>query len=209
VCVEFVLGGSLKDLAQKGKIPVDHALKYAKDILHGLQYIHSKDIVHRDLKPQNILLTQGGNAKIADFGCARWCSSRTTRVEEISDATTALSGTDTMVSSQEVTEGTPVYMAPEAADGRCQASNDIWSFGITLLEVISGRNPWKNINTKSTYAFLHGIAKGINRPFIPSDLQPEVVTFITRILDCNAQSRASASEALCSPVFLMEYVQDE
>ncbi|RME74153.1 MAG: DUF4388 domain-containing protein [Planctomycetota bacterium] len=126
VSLEFVDGGSLRNLLKlQGALPLPKALSYAKQIAKGLDYAHKNGIFHRDIKPDNILITQDGVAKIADFGLAK------------SQESGALTSAGTIL-------GTPYYVAPEIVMelGEVNHRVDIYSLGITLFHLIAGRPPF-------------------------------------------------------------------
>ena len=124
--MEYVEGETLADrIARTGPLPVEEAVRIAREVADALEYAHQQGVIHRDIKPGNILLS-GDHAWVADFGIARAIAG---------DASTTVTG---------VQLGTPAYMSPEQAtsgaaiDGR----SDIYSLGCVLFEALTGRPPF-------------------------------------------------------------------
>jgi serine/threonine protein kinase len=121
---EYVDGGTLKDWARSGKRSFRQIAELLSGVADGLAAAHSAGILHRDIKPGNILVTLSGYAKLADFGLAKL----------VGDGDTTRGGT---------VLGTIAYMSPEQASGLpLDARSDIFSFGIVLYELLSGRRPF-------------------------------------------------------------------
>ncbi|HEX8248664.1 MAG TPA: protein kinase [Pyrinomonadaceae bacterium] len=118
---EYIEDGSLADMLRKhGRIPVQQAVRIVIGVLNGLEYLHSKNIIHRDIKPANILM-QGDTPRLADFGISR-------AVET------------TMVSSTVI--GTHSYMSPESFEGVRSVQTDVWSVGVLLYHLLTGKLPF-------------------------------------------------------------------
>jgi tetratricopeptide (TPR) repeat protein len=121
IASEYVEGGSLADRLRKdGKLPIEEAVQIVIGILNGLEFLHSKNIVHRDIKPANILM-QDGVPRLTDFGISR-------AVE------------NTLVSSKVV--GTHPYMSPESFEGFRSVQTDVWSVGVLLYHLSTGKLPF-------------------------------------------------------------------
>ncbi len=129
---EFVDGMTLKDIISAGQLSHKKALDYALQIIAGIEHAHRKDIIHRDIKPQNIIVSNDGTVKIVDFGIARM-TSQTTRT---------MAGKDVV--------GSVHYLSPEQARG-AQVDNrsDIYSFGILLYEMFTGKVPFEGTEAVS------------------------------------------------------------
>jgi serine/threonine protein kinase len=124
--MEFLEGQTLRDLLRAGPLPLRQGLEVMRQVAEGLSAIHECGIVHRDLSTNNVMLTGSGSAKILDLGLAR----------ETHDLTT--------LSSANRVVGTIYYISPEAVDGKSiTASSDIFSFGVILYEVMTGRVPFR------------------------------------------------------------------
>lgn len=131
---ELLEGESLRDRLRTGILPVRETLDYAEQIADGLAAAHEKGIVHRDLKPENIFLTKDGRAKILDFGLAKFICPEETSGD-------CQGPTQTVGSAPGVVLGTVAYMSPEQVRGKpLDWRSDIFSFGLILYEMISGKN---------------------------------------------------------------------
>ncbi len=130
IVMELVEGEDLK-----GRVPVETALDYARQIAAGLEAAHEKGIVHRDLKPANIKVTAGGTVKILDFGLAK-----ATETSAAVWAGATQSPTLSLARTQAgMILGTAAYMSPEQARGKpVDKRADIWAFGVVLFEMLSG-----------------------------------------------------------------------
>jgi eukaryotic-like serine/threonine-protein kinase len=134
IVLEYVAGESLnRILAREKKLPLATALQLAIEIADALDYAHAQGVVHRDIKPGNILVTQEGHAKIADFGIAKLNLAHFTLPGRVL--------------------GTPAYMAPEqlcgeGADGR----SDLFSLGVILYAMVTGHSPFQG-NSATTVCF--------------------------------------------------------
>jgi len=143
--MELVDGADLK-----GPMPVEEAIAIARQIAAGLEAAHEKGIVHRDLKPANIKLTPAGVVKILDFGLARSSAE--------SGAPAAPSATASPTLSLELTRagtilGTAAYMSPEQARGKpVDRRTDIWSFGVVLYEIVTGKRLFDGESVTETLA---------------------------------------------------------
>lgn len=126
IIMEYVDGPTLKEyIREGGPLPAHEAVRIAGEILEALEHAHQMGVVHRDVKPQNVLLTRGGHAKVADFGIAR--------------ATTGASATHTAT-----VVGTAHYVSPEQARGQAaDERSDVYSTAVVLYEMLTGRVPFE------------------------------------------------------------------
>ncbi len=140
IAMEYVTGTTLRQMIDKGPIPIGRALVLARQIAAGLAHAHAQGVVHRDVKPANIMISDevgtGDHVRILDFGLARL------RGNVGRDAT-----------QTNVVVGTPNYMAPEQTigGGTIDARTDIYACGVVMFEMISGERPF---NAKDTMALL-------------------------------------------------------
>lgn len=158
IVMELVEGITLKSfIAKKGHLGVKESIGIAIQVAQGIEAAHEQHIIHRDIKPQNMLISKDGKVKVADFGIARAASSQTLN--------------STVV-------GSVHYVSPEQArGGYVDARTDIYSFGITLFEMLTGRVPFEGDNTV-TVALAH-----LEEPIVlPSMLNPEIPTGLENII---------------------------
>ena len=128
IVLEFVRGKSLRDLVNEGPIPLPQTFAVMHGVLQALDYAHRHAIVHRDMKPENVLLSDEGNVKVADFGIAR-----------LTDDT----GAGSTATKTGTTVGTPQYMSPEqVASSKVDGRSDLYSAGIVFYELIVGEPPF-------------------------------------------------------------------
>ncbi len=125
IVMEYVKGETLEAVLDREKsLDVARALAYTVQILQGVDHAHQAQILHRDLRPANVLVSESGVVKVADFG--------TSRLLEKSHATTVI--------------GSPPYMAPEQFQGRAVLASDIYSVGVMLYQMLTGTLPYFSPN---------------------------------------------------------------
>ncbi len=131
--MELVEGPTLADRIKAGPIPIDEALRIAKQICDALEYAHERGIVHRDLKPANVKVTRDDAVKVLDFGLAKAIEGEATDVDLINSPTMSR-----MATLAGVLLGTAAYMSPEQAKGKpVDRRADIWAFGCLLYEMLT------------------------------------------------------------------------
>jgi len=171
-------------------LPVDEALRIARQVADALQAAHEKGIIHRDLKPANSAFTPDGQVKVLDFGLAKALGA-----DPRPDVST--SPTLSMAATQAgVILGTAAYMSPEQAKGReADKRSDVWAFGCVVYEMLSGRRAFEGEDISDTLA---AVLRGEPEwPALPPDMPPVIRTLVQRCLDKDRRRRiADMSTAL-------------
>jgi tRNA A-37 threonylcarbamoyl transferase component Bud32 len=178
IAMEYVSGGTLKDrVLGEGALDPDAATKFASQIAQALGHAHEHGVIHRDIKSRNILLTETGYAKVADFGIARAATATTTS------------------SRSSLVLGTPGYISPEQATGKpVGPRSDLYSFGVVLYEMLTGTLPYSGEGPASmAFQHVHGPLRSPREanPDIPEPLN----ALTTKLLAKDPEDRyASAVE---------------
>jgi len=165
IVMEKLEGTSLKDLMRNRKMDVDEILDIGIQVADALAASHAKGIIHRDIKPANVFVSQNGQTKILDFGLAKIVHDPNSSEAALEDSLTAMG----------VIPGTAVYMSPEQARGEVlDARSDLFSLGVVLYEMATGKKPFATGNVVTTLdAVLN--QKPVSplqlNPALPSDLE--------------------------------------
>jgi serine/threonine protein kinase/Tfp pilus assembly protein PilF len=165
IVMSYVDGESVKERIAAGPLPMETALEITIQIALGLAEAHEKRIIHRDIKPANIMLTSKGQAKIMDFGLAT--SAEMTRLTKAGG-----------------TVGTAAYMSPEQALGETvDLRSDIWSLGVVLYEMLTGKRPFKGDYEQAVlYSIINDPQEPVTglRSGIPLDLERVIDKCLTK-----------------------------
>ncbi len=165
--MERVEGETLAARLERGRLDASEAIDIALQIAHGLNAAHERGVLHRDLKPANVMITGAGEVKIMDFGLARLVG-----IEPAFDGETV-----PMTAPGQVI-GTPEYLAPEQIRGELtDERTDIWAFGVTLYEMLTGKRPFRSTRTRSlSRSILEDVpsSPSVIRPDLPPSLDAVV-----------------------------------
>jgi len=182
----FVEGESLRDrLTREKQLPVDEAVRIAREVADALEYAHQKGIIHRDIKPENILL-HGGHAMVADFGIAL-AAVRSTGSTRLTETGLSL--------------GTPRYMAPEQAmgDREITARADIYALGCVLYEMLTAEPPFQGANPQAIIARVmteEPRSISLQRKTVPPHVAAAVLTALAKLPADRFASAAAFAAAL-------------
>jgi eukaryotic-like serine/threonine-protein kinase len=181
IVMEYVEGCNLQDKMKEAEISARDALQIALEVAEALEVAHAKGIVHRDLKPANIMCTPQGHAKVMDFGIAK----RILPGPESAQATL----TQTGVTAQGMIMGTIDYMSPEQARGvPVDGRSDIFSLGVILYEMLSGKHPFAKLTPIET---LTSVLKDPVPSFVvkPKNINPAAHYIIKKCLAKKPEDR--------------------
>jgi serine/threonine-protein kinase len=175
IVMEYVKGESLEAALDREKaLAMPRAINYVVQILRGVEHAHEATILHRDLRPANVLISESGAVKVADFGTSRFL--------EKSHATTVI--------------GSPPYMAPEQFQGRAVLASDIYSVGVILYQMLTGTLPYFSPNPAQIERM---VAQGRCTPpkLRNSQVPREISDIVMKAISANLGSRYQrASELL-------------
>jgi len=178
LAMRFLRGGTLRDLLQRGYIPLPESADLFNQVAAALGYAHRRGIIHRDLKPSNILIDNEHNAYLADFGLAK-----------------VLGGSSQLTTTGSII-GTPAYMSPEQLRGDpINHRSDVYSLGVILYHMLVGRPPFEALTTFSLiYQHVEKAPPSL-REFNPQ-IPPEVEAIVLRALAKNSDERFESSEQM-------------
>jgi len=175
IAMELLEGQSLEDRIREGRLPLRETVEILRGIAEALDYAHMKGVVHRDLKPENIWITRKGVVKVMDYGIAHLTAQQ------------GLTMDGTYL-------GTPYYSAPELVKGRFDHRSDLYSLGIILYRLLTGRLPF----TGKTPFELFDQHRSEPLPPIPEELQlpRAVLDILKRLTAKDPQDRFPSAEKL-------------
>ena len=162
IVMEYVEGHTVKELISDGMpVPINEAIEIVGGVLQALEYSHAAHLVHRDIKPGNIMLTNDGKVKVMDFGIAR----------ALTDSQATMTQTNAVV-------GTAQYLSPEQARGESvDARSDLYSTGVVLFELLTGRPPFKG-DSAVAVAYQH-VGQ---MPPVPSSITADIPDALDRVV---------------------------
>jgi tetratricopeptide (TPR) repeat protein len=182
--MEYVAGRSLTDLADEGKLNEDRIIELAIQICDGLSKAHREGICHRDVKPSNIVVDDDGRPRLLDFGLA------------------SITGADqiTQVGS---TLGTAAFMSPEQVHGEeLDERSDLYSLGVTLYELITGRSPFRRDNTAATMQAILKVAPDPLARF-RTEVSDDLQRIISKLIEKDPQMRYQSAAGVVSDLKLL------
>ncbi|MFZ0864211.1 MAG: serine/threonine-protein kinase [Candidatus Sulfotelmatobacter sp.] len=187
IVLEYVAGESLsRVLAREKKLPLPKALQLAEEIAEALDYAHSQGVVHRDVKPGNILVTEDGHAKIADFGIAKLNLAHFTLPGRVM--------------------GTPAYMAPEQLSGEgVDGRSDLFSLGVILYAMVTGHSPFQG-NSATTVCFKVANREPVAASAFDLTLPPELDEVISRAMAKEPEQRYQTGAEFAEDVRQLQQV---
>ena len=179
--MEYVEGVSLDKRAGKAPIPVAEVIEYTSQVLAALSYAHGRGVIHRDLKPANIMVTGQGVVKLMDFGIAK-------------------SKDELLHTRPGTTMGSVYYMSPEqVSGGAVDARSDIYSLGVTLYELLTGRRPFQ---ADTTFSILNAQVNTVPQPPIELNaaLPPALNEIILTAMQKDPSMRFQSADAFLNAV---------
>jgi serine/threonine protein kinase len=193
VAMELVRGRTLEGALSRRRLKIPQTLKYAVQIADALATAHAAGIVHRDLKPANVMITESGLAKVLDFGLAKL-----THQEEVTEDDETR--TERVVTDDGTVVGSAPYMSPEQAEGKkIDGRSDIFSFGLVLYEMLSGKRAFRAQTRLATMAAIlnqEPVPLSEIVPGLPKELERIVTRCLRKDLVRRSQSMAEIKVAL-------------
>jgi serine/threonine protein kinase len=180
--MEYVGGEPLSKVLREagGKLPAQDALRFALEIAEALDYAHSQGVIHGDIKPSNILITDDGRSKIADFGVARFNHGLVTNTGKIF--------------------GSPAYMAPEQLSGGApNARSDLFSLGVMLYSMLTGFRPFQG-NTAETVCFKVMNVEPVPVTSFEAGLQPGLDRIVSRAIAKDPRDRYQSGREMADEI---------
>ena len=211
--MELLQGETLRDrlaAAQDGTaLPLEELLEVALQVSSGLQAAHERGVIHRDIKPANIFLTGGGVSKILDFGLAKLLelSEPETAAEDLAWSPRKVA-VDPLLSRTGLATGTAGYMSPEQARGeKLDARSDLFSFGLVLYEMATGRRAFSGGNAEAVRdAIIHEQHAGVRE--LNSRVPPDLEAIINAALEKDRTRRCQSAAEMRANLELLQRGSD-
>ncbi len=183
----LIEGPTLDDRIKQGPLPADEAIAISKQIIDALEYAHEHGVIHRDLKPANIKVTPDGVVKVLDFGLAKALDQRAATSLDPENSPTLTMG----ATQAGVIMGTAAYMSPEQAVGKAaDRRSDIFSFGVVLYEMLTGKRPFRGESMGDTLAAV--VKDAPDWSLLPSETPSHLRKLLERMLAKDRKERLQA-----------------
>jgi serine/threonine protein kinase len=184
--LEYLAGGTLETRLAAGPLPPRDALAIALRMAHVLERLHASGLLHRDVKPSNVGFSEEGEPKLLDFGL----------VQILADVLPARADALAVPCEETGFAGTPLYMSPEALDGRrADPGFDLWGLAVVTFEAIAGRHPFERESASATLAAIRsGWRDALRSELPPAITQPAAELFAVALAAERTRRPGTAAE---------------